>query len=130
MERHHDHRSADLARDAIITFVAVGVAFLALDDITTDTARSFTPERIALAGCAVWFLFVAWRLWRHGQRVLGVLSCGLVAIAAIAQPAIGPGTVPSVRFEYLSAAGALAWFVLVAGVLAGFAWQLKSPRAA
>jgi hypothetical protein len=123
-------RRSDLARDAAITFVAVVVAFLALDDITTDTARGFRFERLVLAGCALWFLFVAWRFWRHGQPILGVLSFGLVAIAALAQPAVGPGMVPSVRFEYLATVGGLAWFLLVAGILAGFAWYARHSHAA
>src|SRR3989304_3191474 len=110
----HDYAGSRLVRDAVITFAVVVLAVLALDDITTDTARSFPLERTALVGCAVWFLVVAWRLWRQGHRVLGVLSFGLVTIAALAQPTIGPGTVP-MQFEYLATVGALAWFLLVAG---------------
>ena len=56
-------------RDAVVTFVAVGVAFLALDDITTDAATTgFLRERIALAACAAWFAFVAARLIRMRRR--------------------------------------------------------------
>jgi len=126
---HHDYAGSRLVRDAVITFAVVVLAVLALDDITTDTARSFPLERTALVGCAVWFLVVAWRLWRQGHRVLGVLSFGLVTIAALAQPTIGPGTVP-MQFEYLATVGALAWFLLVAGVSARSAWRPKHSHAA
>jgi len=116
------------ARDAAMTFVAVALAFGALDDITTDTDTSFAFERVALAGCAVWFVFLARQFWRQRHRVLGVLSFGLVTIAAIAQPAIRQGGDPF-WFQYLSTIAALAWFLLMAGVLAGrgFARRRSSP---
>ena len=117
---HSEYVGSRLVRDAVITFALVVLAVLALDDITTDSARSFPLERTALAGCAVWFSVVAWRLWRHGYRVLAVLSFGLVAVGALAQPTIGPGTVP-MQLGYLATVGALAWFLVVAGVLAAFA---------
>ena len=126
---HHDYAGSRLVRDAVITFAAVVFAVLALDDITTDTAPSFPLERTALVGCAVWFLVVAWRLWRQGHRVLGALSFGLLALAALAQPAIGPDTVP-IQVGYLATVGALAWFLLVTGLLAGFAWRPKRSHAA
>jgi hypothetical protein len=126
---HHDDAGSRLMRDAVITFAVVVLAVLALDDITTDTAPSFALERTALVGCAVWCLVVAWRLWRQGHRVVGVLSFGLVTIAAVAQPAIGPGTVPT-QFGYLATAGALAWFLLVAAGLAALASRLRHSHAA
>ena len=118
---HEDHApksGSGLLRDAIIALAAVAVAWLALDDITTDTAGGFPLERIALLGCAAWFVVVAWRLVQQQRRILGVLSLGLAAAGALAQWAIGPGTVPSVRFEYLATVGGLAWFVMMAAILA------------
>jgi hypothetical protein len=116
-------------RDAVITLAVVALAVLALDDITTDSAQSFPLERTALVACAVWFSVVAWRLWRQGHRVLGVLSFGLVTIGALAQPTIGPDTAP-MQLGYLATVGALAWFLLVAGVLAAFGWRLRHSHAA
>jgi hypothetical protein len=116
-------------RDAAITLAMVVLAVLALDDITTDSARTFPLERSALAVCVVWFSVVAWRLWRHGHRVLGVLSFGLVTIGAVAQPTVGPGTVP-MQLGYLATVGALAWFLLMAGVWTVFAWRPKHSHAA
>lgn len=126
---HREYVGSRLVRDAVITFAVVVLAVLALDDVTTDSARSFPLERTALAGCAVWFFVVAWRLWRQGHRVLGGLSFGLVTIGALAQPTIGPGTVP-MQLGYLATVGALAWFLLVAGVLAAFAWRPRRSHAA
>lgn len=121
-------------RDAVFTVIAVLVAFAALDDITTDNALSFPLERLALVGCAVWFLRVAWRLWQQDQRVLGAMSCGLVVLAVVVHPTIGQGALPA-QFVYLAWAGylatigALAWFLVVAGVSVGFAWYRRSvPR--
>jgi hypothetical protein len=128
----HDQRllfHSDLLRDAAITMVAVVLAFLALDDITTDTAPSFMLERTALAGCASWFGIVAWRLMRQGHRVLGGLSLGLVLTAALAQRSIGPGTV-WMQLEYLATVGCLVWFVVLAGILARFAWRQGNRYAA
>lgn len=104
-------------RDAALTLVAVAVAWLALDDITTNAAGSFLPERVALLGCGSWFAVVAWRLVRHGHRILGVSSLLLVAMGALGQMALGPDTVPSMRLEYLAMAGGLAWFVVLTAIL-------------
>lgn len=122
-------------RDAVFTVIAVVVAVMALDDITTDNALSFPLERLALVGCAIWFLRAASRLWQQGQRVLGAVSFGLVALAAAVHPAIGQGALPA-QFVYLAWAGylatvgTLAWFLLVAGVSVGFAWYRRSEQRA
>ena len=126
---HRELVGSRLVRDGVITLAVVVLAVLALDDITTDSARSFPLERTALAVCAVWFSVVAWRLWRHGHRVLGVLSVGFVTIGVLAQPTIGPGTVP-LQLGYLATVWALAWFLLVSGVLAVLAWRPRHSHAA
>lgn len=132
MEGHADYgfRRLALFGQAIMTLGAVVTALLALDDITTDNATSFVFERIALVGCGAWFALVAYGLWRQHRRALAVVSAGLLVLAGVAQPAIGPGTVPSARFEYLATVGGLVWFLLVAGILAGFAWRQTSSHAA
>lgn len=126
---HQEDFGSRFARDAVITVATVLLAVAAFDDITTDSARSFPLERSMLAACAVWFSVVAWRLWRHGHRALAVLSFGFVTIGALAQPTIGPGTV-TMPLGYLATVGALAWFLLVAGVFAGFAWRSRRRHAA
>ena len=120
----------DLLGDAALTFAAVLLAFAALDDITTDSATSFAFERFALACCAAWLLIVAWRLMRSGHRLLGAVSVVVVAAGAAAQPAIGPGTLPSLRFEYVATVAGLLWFVGVAGILASIAWRSGKKHAA
>ena len=136
MKRHDDHAShrTDPGWSAAITFLAVLLAFAALDDITTDRDTSFAFERLALAGCAGWFLFVARQLWQRGQRLLGLVSVGLVALAAILHPAIGTVTAPTssaslATFAYLSTFAALVWFLLMAGMLAGAALFRTRHRA-
>jgi hypothetical protein len=52
-------------RDGILALVLVVIAFLALDDITTDTAESFALEWTALAGCTLGLIVIAWRAWRR-----------------------------------------------------------------
>jgi hypothetical protein len=123
-ERVRSHRS-EFTRDAGITVAAVVVAFLALDDITTDLAGSFLFERLALAACAVWFLFAAGRFWRTRRHVPAIVSFVVVAIAAVAQRNVGPGILPSVDFAYLATVGGLVWFLVVAGIQA---WQALLPR--
>jgi sterol desaturase/sphingolipid hydroxylase (fatty acid hydroxylase superfamily) len=119
---HREFVGRRLVRDAIVTVAVIFLAVAALDDITTDSAVSFLFERTALVGCALWFAVVAWRLWRSGHRVLGGLSFALVALGALMQPAVGPGLAPT-KFAYLATVGALAWFLVMAGTLAVFAWR-------
>jgi hypothetical protein len=112
-----------------LTLIAAIVAYSALDDITTDADSSFALERAALAGCGVWFTVVGWYLMRHGRPVLGGLSLGFVAAAVLAQVALGLGTVPS-PWQYLATVGGLAWFVVLGGVLAAWAWRPPNRHAA
>ena len=117
-------------RDALVTLGAVGLAFAALDDITTDRSTgNFLPERILLAACAAWFAFVAARLIRERHRILGGLSLGVLALGAAVQPGVGPGQAPMwfKYFAYAATVGALAWFVVLAGLLTWLAWREK-PR--
>ena len=124
----HEHGSGWLLRQAGITVAVVVLAVLALDDITTDTATAFPLERTALVGCGVWFLLLAWRLRQSGHRLLGVLSLAFLTGAALAQPTVGPGIAPT-HLGYLVTVSALAWFLVVAGVLAASAWRPSSQAA-
>jgi hypothetical protein len=121
---NHGHGLHRFVRQAIITIVVVALAVAALDDITTDKAEAFTLERLMLAGSALWFLLLSSRLWREGHRTLGVLSLTFLAGAALAQPWVGQGIAPTplAYLSYLVTVAALAWFLALAGILAGFAW--------
>lgn len=124
MARIHDgpeHRSR-LLRDAALTATAAGLAFLAFDDITTDSAVWFRMERIALAICAAWFGFVAWRLVQDRYRLAGALSFLLLVVAIAVHPGVSRGVSP-LRPEYLVTVAALAWFVAVAAFLARLAMR-------
>ncbi len=121
---NHDHGLRWLLRQAGITVAVVLLAVAALDDITTDKATAFPLERTALVGCGLWFLLLASRLWREGHRTLGVLSLTFLTGAALAQPWVGQGIAPTqlAHLSYLVTVAALAWFLALAGILAGFAW--------
>jgi len=122
---NHGRGSRWLLQQAGITVVVVFFAVAALDDITTDNATAFPLERSMLVGAGVWFLLLASRVWRQGHRVLGVLSLGLLAIAALGEPLVGPSRIPT-QFGYLgyfAILAALVWFLALAGILAGFAWR-------
>ena len=107
---------------AALTLAAVLIAFAAFDDITTDTARTFTFEWVGLAVCAMWLLVVSWRLLRGEHRWLGSVSAlALVAVIG-AGSTIRPGTGPF-QVEYLVTLTGLLWFLGLAGILAGRAWR-------
>ena len=122
---NHGHGSRWLLQQAGITLAVVFLAVAALDDITTDNATAFPLERSMLVVSGVWFLLLASRLWRQGHRVLGGVSLGLLAIAALAEPFVGPSRIPTQfgYLGYLAIVAALVWFLALAGILAGFSWR-------
>ena len=79
-----------LLRDAVLTFTAVLIAFAAFDDITTDTATTFTSEWLGLGVCAAWLLIVSWRLVRGERRWLGSVSVIALVVAIGAGSTIRP----------------------------------------
>jgi peptidoglycan/LPS O-acetylase OafA/YrhL len=118
-----------LLRDAVLTLTAVLLAFAAFDDITTDTATTFTPEWIGLAVCGVWLVIVSWRLLRGEQRWIGSISMVAVAAGVGAGSTIRPGTGPF-AVEYLLTVAGLLWFLGLVAILAGQAWQWADRHAA
>jgi hypothetical protein len=112
-------------RDAAITIAAVVVAFLALNDITADRAPNFYGERIALIVCALWFVTAGRRMSRYGSRSLGSLSIAIASSAAVAQFAIGPGTVPALQISYVLTLLGLGWFTLLSAVLLWLSWRVR-----
>lgn len=119
---------SNLLRDGAITLAAVVLVVLALDDITTDDAPNFAFERTAILACGVWFGVACWRLLRRGHHLLAGVSLAWLVLGAEAQPAIGQGSVT--RFAQVATAGALLWFVLLAGILVWQAWRLGGRRTA
>jgi len=66
-----------------VTLVAMLLAGLALDDITTDSATRFPAEYSMLAVAGAWLLFVAWQLWRAGSRANAILTIASLAAATL-----------------------------------------------
>ena len=116
---HRAERSRrQLLRDATVTLATNLLAFAAFDDITTDTATTFTFEWVGLAVCGAWLLIVSWRLLRSEQRWLGSISVVALVAAVGAGSAIRPGT-GHFPIEYLTTIAALLWFLGLVGILTG-----------
>jgi peptidoglycan/LPS O-acetylase OafA/YrhL len=116
-----------LLRDAAVTLATVLLAFAAFDDITTDTATTFTFEWVGLAVCGVWLLIVSWRLLRSEHRWLGSISVVALVAAVGAGSAIRPGTGPF-QIEYLTTIAGLIWFLGLVGILTGQAWRRRADQ--
>jgi peptidoglycan/LPS O-acetylase OafA/YrhL len=116
----HGHRAErsrrQLLGDAAVTLATVLLAFAAFDDITTDTATTFTSEWVGLAVCGAWLLIVSWRLLGSGHLRLGSISVVALVAAVGAGSAIRPGTGPF-QIEYLTTIAGLLWFLGLAGIL-------------
>lgn len=110
------------------TLAFLVAAFLAFDDITTDNATSFPLEYTLLLAGAVWGLFVAARLIRRGNHILGLISLFMLAGAVWGQRKVGPGTVPSWQLEYLATLAGLLWFLVLSAILVamGFKFQRQA----
>ena len=117
-----------LLRHAVLTFTAVLIAFAALDDITTDTATTFTFEWLGLGACAAWLLIVSWRLVRGEHRWLGSMSVIALVVAVAAGATIRPGTGPF-RIDYLATIAVLVWFLGLGGILVTRACRLPQHHA-
>ena len=70
-----------------VTLAAMVLAWLALDDITTDNATRFPVEYTILVVCGAWLLLVAWQLFRSGSRTNAAIT--VVSLAAAAWMAAG-----------------------------------------
>ena len=104
-----------------VTIALVVLAWLALEDITTDNSTGFTPEYTLLTACGAWCLFLAYDLLKQGYRRLGTAS--MVALAAavwVASDGIGhkrDGGWSIFWPEYTVMLVASLWFLALAIVL-------------
>jgi peptidoglycan/LPS O-acetylase OafA/YrhL len=127
---HRSERSRrQLVRDAAVTLAAVLLAFAAFDDITTDSAATFTFEWIGLAVCGLWLALVSWRLLRSENRWLGLISMAALVAAVGAGSTIRP-TTGAFQVEYLTTIAGLLWFLGLAGILTAQAWRRTDRNAA
>ena len=110
-----DTASRRLPRDAVVTIAVLLLVFAAFDDITTDNATSFPLEYTILVASAIWLLYIAVGLIRHGHGLLGGISLLALASAVWGQRAVGPGVVWGQRAagfkpEYVAVMIAYGWF--------------------
>ena len=125
--------SRRLVRDAVVTIAALLLVFAAFDDIATDNATSFPLEYATLVAVAVWLLFIAVRLTRHGHGLLGGISLLALASAVWGQRAVGPGVVWDQRAagfkpEYVAMMTAYGWFCALSLAMLWRAWLQRSRR--
>ncbi len=111
-------------RDALVTAVALLLAFAAFDDITTDNATTFTLEYTLLVACAVWLSFVALNLVRQRHHVLGIISFAALAGALWGQRAIRPGSTPDMLPEFVVMTAVYGWFWALCLIMA---WWARRP---
>jgi hypothetical protein len=128
-----DAASGRLVRDAVVTIAVLLLVFAAFDDITTDNATSFPLEYAILVAAAVWLLFIAVRLTRHGHGLLGGISLLALAGALWGQRAVGPGVVWGQRAagfkpEYVAVMTAYGWFWALSLAMLWWAWRERSSR--
>jgi hypothetical protein len=115
-------------RDGLVTMGVLLLVFAAFDDITTDNATTFRLEYTFLLASAGWLFFLALRLLRHHDRVIGAVSLLALAAAVWAQRAIGPGITPGFWSEYVVATAAYVWFSALSFVLLFRGWRGYSAR--
>ena len=110
-------RSAAYVTDGVITVVALILVFLALDDITTDNARTFLAEYSVLLVGAAWLVHVSARVLRSGRLLLGAVSILALVVGMWAQREVGPGIVPGFSTAYVALSVAYLWFWVLSGAL-------------
>ena len=98
----------------VLSILLLALAWLALDDITTDNAKGgFIPEYSILVMCGIWFVGVAaWLLVR--RRLLpGIASLLAVAVAICAFWSLPHHYAPASPVNYLGLVS-LTWFLALA----------------
>jgi hypothetical protein len=115
----------------ILSFPLLVLAWLALDDITTDDAAgAFIPEYSMLVLCGIWFTGVAIWLLIRGRLMIGIASLLAVALAVLASWSLPHHYAPASPVNYLGLVS-LLWFVALSIWLV--AWRFgaaeNSPHA-
>ncbi len=114
-------RAQAFSAEAAVTIGLVVLAWLALDDITTDNSTGFRPEYLLLAACGAWCLFLAYDVLKRGYRRLGAASVAAVAPAVwVAADGLGhkrDGGWSVFWPEYTVMLVAWLWFLALAIVL-------------
>jgi len=117
-------RAGAFSAEAAVTIGLVVLAWLAVDDITTDNAR-FRPEYTLLVVCGAWYLFLAYDLLKQGYRRLSTTSMLAVAAAVwVASDGLGhkrDGGWSVFWPEYTVMLVAWLWFLALAIILIALA---------
>jgi hypothetical protein len=109
----------------VLSILILVLAWLALDDITTDNASAFIPEYSMLVMCGIWFVGVAaWLLVRR-RLLLGITSLLAVALAICAFWSLPHHYAPPSPVNDLGLVS-FAWFLALAIVLV--AARSAAPR--
>lgn len=126
-------RAGVFVAQGAITLVVVVLAWLALDDITTDNSTGFLPEYRLLAAAGAWGLFVAYSLLRRGQRAVAATSTVAVAAAAwVAFDGLGhkrDGGWSAFWPEYSVMLATWLWFVTLSAILLVLGRRALKPGA-
>jgi hypothetical protein len=64
-----------------LTLFAMALAWLALDDITTDNATRFPLEYAMIGAGGLWLVFIAAKLFLDGARAVAAVTVAVVAAA-------------------------------------------------
>ncbi len=95
----------------IVSVLLIVLAWLALDDITTDNATGgFVPEYSVLEMCGAWFTAVAAWLFFRRRRLTGVTSLLAVGVAVLAFWSLPHHYAPASPVNYLGLLS-IAWFL-------------------
>ena len=94
----------------IVSILLVVVAWLALDDITTNNATTFIVEYSLLVICGAWFAAVA--IWLLARRwvMAGIVSLAALSLAVVAFRPLPHHYAPASPVNYLGLFS-LAWFL-------------------
>jgi hypothetical protein len=94
----------------VVSILLLVLAWLALDDVTTDNTNTFEVEYSVLVACGIWFAGVAIWLLARGRLVLGIVSLLAVALAGIAFWSLPHHYAPARPVNYLGMFS-LGWFL-------------------
>jgi hypothetical protein len=102
-----------MRRIGVVSILLLVLAWLALDDITTDNATgpdAFKVEYSCLVICGVWFASIAIWLLAHRRAHTSIISIAAVALAVVAFWSLPHHYAPGTAVNYLGLIS-LAWFM-------------------
>ena len=104
-----------------VSLVLLVLSWLALDDITTDSANAFPLEYMLLVLAGAWFAALGMWLFARRRRFVGAASLAAVALGVVAFWSLPHHYQPGSLVNMLGYV-TLAWFVGVT------IWLFAAPR--